>query len=54
MKHFEDLEIAERAKESGANALGDNIRTFLRRRYNVHTIGIGEQAGAVLDEGADL
>ncbi len=53
MRHFEHLKLTENAEESGANALGDNIRENLRRLYYVDAFGTGGQQGDVPGEGAD-
>lgn len=40
MQHFQGLELAKTNEDSGANALGDAIRRYLRDLYKVDSFGI--------------
>ena len=53
MTHLESLKLAEKAEESGANALGDAIRSYLRRIYNVDDFGTTDRQARVVTDGAD-
>lgn len=54
MKHFEDLKLADKANESGANALGDAIRGHLWHLYNVDGLGSGNEPRGTAIEGMDV
>lgn len=41
MQVLGDLQLADKARESGANKLGDAIRTHLQEAYGVNRIGFG-------------